>query len=148
MTLWRVRRKVRAIYNVLLGQWLNVPATVKLVLEVHYTDDYPDTLPELSLEPLKGSIEEDEIENLLADLRRVVCQLLPSGAIHAHLLKGEENLGMAMTFTLASQLREQLSDLLRSRAEQRQREEMEKERRAIEVRLRVASVDGIILKSH
>ncbi|EPT05982.1 hypothetical protein FOMPIDRAFT_1154615 [Fomitopsis schrenkii] len=89
---------------------------IKLVLEVRYTDGYPDTLPELSLEPLEGPIEEDELENLMADLRRV----------------GEENLGMAMTFTLAAQLREQLSALIRSRAEQREREAVDKERRAIE----------------
>ncbi|KAI0736969.1 RWD-domain-containing protein [Fomitopsis betulina] len=89
---------------------------IKLVLEVHYTDGYPDTLPELSLEPLEGSIEEEELETLMSDLRRV----------------GEENLGMAMTFTLAAHLREQLSALTRSRAERREREETEKERRAIE----------------
>lgn len=51
---------------------------------------------------------------------------------------------MAMTFTLATQLREQLSALIRSRAEQREREEMEKERRAIEVSLGITCVDGIM----
>lgn len=40
---------------------------------------------------------------------------------------------MAMTFTLVSHLREQLSRLVRVRAEKRQKEEMEKERLALEV---------------
>lgn len=40
---------------------------------------------------------------------------------------------MAMTFTLVSHLREQLSRLVRVRAEKRQKEEMEKERIALEV---------------
>lgn len=61
-----------------LSHLLNVPAAVKLVLEVHYTDGYPDTLPELSLEPLEGSIEEEELETLMSDLRRVVRCLLRS----------------------------------------------------------------------
>lgn len=68
-----MRRKVRAI-RILNSQPLTQHSLVKLVLEVQYTDDYPDTLPELSLELMEGSIEDDEIENLLADLRRVVCQ--------------------------------------------------------------------------
>lgn len=47
--------------------------------------------------------------------------------------QGEENLGMAMTFTLVSHLRERLSELIRNREEQRKRDEMEKERLALEV---------------
>jgi hypothetical protein len=40
---------------------------------------------------------------------------------------------MAMTFTLVSQLREELATLVRSRVEKRRQEEAEKERLAIEV---------------
>lgn len=40
---------------------------------------------------------------------------------------------MAMTFTLVSHLREQLSSLVRLRAENKAKSEMEKERLAIEV---------------
>lgn len=50
---------------------------------------------------------------------------------------------MAMTFTLAAHLREQLSALTRSRAERREREETEKERRAIEVRLSLTQMDSV-----
>lgn len=38
-----------------------------------------------------------------------------------------------MTFTLVSHLREQLSHLVRARAEKRQQEDMERERLALEV---------------
>jgi hypothetical protein len=47
--------------------------------------------------------------------------------------KGEENIGMAMTFTLVSHLRERLSSLVRSRAEKIRKQEAEKERLALEV---------------
>jgi hypothetical protein len=48
-------------------------------------------------------------------------------------LQGNENIGMAMTFTLVSHLREQLSHLVRARAEKRRQEDMERERLALEV---------------
>lgn len=53
-------------------------AAVKLVLEVQYTDGYPDTLPDLSVEAVAGSLEEVEIESLLQELREVVCRSLDS----------------------------------------------------------------------
>jgi hypothetical protein len=40
---------------------------------------------------------------------------------------------MAMTFTLVSHLREQLTELVQQRAEKERREEAEKERKALEV---------------
>ncbi|KAF7793005.1 hypothetical protein EIP86_004110 [Pleurotus ostreatoroseus] len=89
---------------------------LKLTLDVKYSADYPDTLPELSLETVDGELEENEVDQLLTEMRTV----------------GEENLGMAMTFTLVSHLREQLSTLIQSRAERRKQEEMEKERLALE----------------
>jgi hypothetical protein len=49
------------------------------------------------------------------------------------LLQGEDNLGMAMTFTLVSHLREQLSSLIRIRAEDIAKTEAEEERLALEV---------------
>ena len=49
--------------------------------------------------------------------------------------QGEENLGMAMTFTLVSHLREQLSQLVRSKIEEHNRQESEKERLALEVKI-------------
>lgn len=52
---------------------------------------------------------------------------------------------MAMTFTLVSQLREQLSTVVRTRVERRKREEAEKERLALEVRISVGSIRTIRL---
>lgn len=48
-------------------------AVVKLALDVQYPDEYPEVLPDLSLETLEGSIDEEEIEHLLDELRRMVC---------------------------------------------------------------------------
>ncbi|CCL99145.1 uncharacterized protein FIBRA_01160 [Fibroporia radiculosa] len=92
------------------------PSQVKLALEVYYTDDYPDALPDFSLDPTEGELNEMETEDILDELRRV----------------GRDNLGMAMTFTLVAHLREQLSSLIRVRAEHREQEEAEKERLALE----------------
>ncbi|THU90714.1 RWD domain-containing protein [Dendrothele bispora CBS 962.96] len=90
--------------------------TLKLRLHVHYMDDYPDTLPELSLDSLGGEVDASETAHLINELKKV----------------GDENLGMAMTFTLVSHLREQLSELVRFRTEKRKKDEMERERLAME----------------
>lgn len=87
-----------------------------MAFDVKYHDGYPDQLPELSAEPLEGDIGDEEITQLLNGLKTL----------------GEENLGMAMTFTLVSHLRERLSDFVRSRAERKRHEEAEKERLLLE----------------
>ncbi|KAF8188410.1 ubiquitin-conjugating enzyme/RWD-like protein [Pholiota molesta] len=89
---------------------------VLVTLCVHYTDTYPDALPDLSLKHEDPNIDESDAEKLLTELRTV----------------GEENLGMAMTFTLVSHLREQLSQLVRAKEEEERRKETEKERLALE----------------
>lgn len=48
-------------------------------------------------------------------------------------MQGEENLGMAMTFTLVTHLRERLSAIMREREERDRHEAAEKERKALEV---------------
>ncbi|KAF9005630.1 RWD domain-containing protein, partial [Cyathus striatus] len=89
---------------------------IRVVLSVHYPQQYPDTLPDLSIKAQDDALEGTEVNDLIADLRKM----------------GEENLGMAMTFTLVSYLREKLSELLRSRLEKQNREQMEKERLELE----------------
>ncbi|KAF8654188.1 hypothetical protein AX16_003717 [Volvariella volvacea WC 439] len=89
---------------------------LRLSLFVHYTDQYPDILPELKLEAVEGDLEDSEKDDLLKQLNEI----------------GQENIGMAMTFTLVSHLREQLSKLIRERAEKKRKEEMEKERLELE----------------
>jgi len=89
---------------------------LRVTLCLHYTDAYPDELPEMSLKVNQGSIDDTDLDGLVSQLREA----------------GEENLGMAMTFTLVTLLREKLSQLIRVKAERQNKEEMEKERRVLE----------------
>jgi RWD domain len=91
--------------------------TVRLLLRVTYPDSYPDVLPELSLDVLEGTLNDQESDELISELNTI----------------SEENIGMAMTFTLISHIRERLLVLLQSRVEQKRREAVEKERLEIEV---------------
>jgi len=54
---------------------------VKLAMTVHYTDGYPDELPELSLQLIDGEVDEDDIRALLASAQVVVSVLA-----HSHIL--------------------------------------------------------------
>jgi len=87
-----------------------------LELKVHYLESYPEALPLLSLNVFQGELEDSEVEALIAELQAV----------------GEENIGLAMTFTLVSHLREKLSALIRERAERSVHEEKERERLILE----------------
>jgi len=103
--------------------------SLTLALHVSYSPEYPDTLPDLELHALTGTLQNDESEGLLQGLRAI----------------GEENLGMAMTFTLVSHLREALTIVCKTRAEKAERDEAEKERRRIleeEARTRGTPVTG------
>jgi hypothetical protein len=48
---------------------------VKLALTVHYTDNYPDELPQFSLDPIEGEVDEDEVKALLDNAQAVVSML-------------------------------------------------------------------------
>ncbi|KAF8628440.1 hypothetical protein AX15_003956 [Amanita polypyramis BW_CC] len=89
---------------------------LKVTLCVHYTDTYPDELPEMSLKVDEGSVDDRDLNNLMSQLRAA----------------GEENIGMAMTFTLVTLLREKLSQLIRIKAEREKQEEIERERRLLQ----------------
>ena len=104
-----------------------------MTLNVTYTSGYPDTLPELAADPLEGEIEEQELVDLLNGLKILVCSLTCDVFRFSDLTQGGENVGMAMTFTLVSHLREQLAELVRSRAEKERRLAAEKERLELEV---------------
>ncbi|KAL4067605.1 ubiquitin-conjugating enzyme/RWD-like protein [Scleroderma yunnanense] len=88
----------------------------KLKLSVQYPYDYPNALPTLALRAIEGEIDDTEKENLLQGIAAL----------------GEENTGMAMTFTLVSHLREQLTILVEGRIAHQIAADREKERLAIE----------------
>ncbi|KAH8833588.1 RWD-domain-containing protein [Flagelloscypha sp. PMI_526] len=91
--------------------------TFSVTLQVGYGEGYPETLPTLSLENLdEDQLSSEEAEDLLAELQSTA----------------QENLGMPMTFTLVSLLREKLSLAVETRLERQKQEEIEKERREIE----------------
>ncbi len=107
---------------------------------MYYTDGYPDELPKLSLEPLEGGIDEKEMDDLFWSAQAVVSMLACLiGSMHCTdmRLQAQENTGMAMTFTIVSHLREQLSTLIRTRSERRKKEAVELERKALEAGLRL-----------
>lgn len=45
---------------------------MKLSLSVSYPEDYPNVLPDLSLEPVEGDFSEEDLEALLNDMRTSV----------------------------------------------------------------------------
>ncbi|GAA6034309.1 hypothetical protein JCM8097_003837 [Rhodosporidiobolus ruineniae] len=81
-----------------------------LNLLITYTPTYPDEPPEMALEVLEGEVNDEEEQFMLDGLRQ--------GA--------EESLGMAMVFTLASQLKELLAEMLVKRKERIAREDDER----------------------
>lgn len=87
------------------------------MLEVRYSDFYPDEPPTLSLHAVEGNLEDNDANLLLEDLETTAA----------------ENLGMAMTFTLISRLRERLLQVLQIRAEKLKQAALEKERLELEV---------------
>jgi len=53
-----------------------------MTLSVHYPDEYPDVLPDLSLTAAEGEIDDDEVTDLLKELHSVVRQS-PTSAVVA-----------------------------------------------------------------
>jgi len=74
--------------------------TVIVSLQIDYTPNYPDELPDLQVEPLEGDLTEEETEHLLEGMRTA----------------GSESLGMAMVFTLTTWLKDALVDVLEDRS--------------------------------
>lgn len=79
--------------------------TATIILAVQYTADYPDEAPNLDLTPPPNAPKhphfdiQDDKAHLLSSLQPTI----------------EENLGMAMIFTLVTQLKESAEELIRER---------------------------------
>ncbi|KAF8709521.1 RWD protein, partial [Rhizoctonia solani] len=93
-----------------------IDSNLKVILGIDYTTNYPDEVPNLSLEPEEGELDEEELESLINGMKAV----------------GEENLGMAMVFTLVTHLREALVEVIQKRIEKEKQLESEKERQLME----------------
>ncbi|KAJ1308962.1 hypothetical protein OPQ81_004645 [Rhizoctonia solani] len=93
-----------------------IDSDIKVLLGIEYTTNYPDEIPNISLEVEEGELAEEEIESLITGIKAV----------------GEENLGMAMVFTLVTHLREALVEVIQNRIEKEKQIELEKERQLME----------------
>ncbi|CUA69432.1 hypothetical protein RSOLAG22IIIB_03958 [Rhizoctonia solani] len=93
-----------------------IDSDLKVLLGINYTTNYPDEVPDISLEQEEGDLEEEEIESLITGMKTV----------------GEENLGMAMVFALVTHLREALVEVIQKRIEKEKQLELEKERQLME----------------
>ncbi|KAK9896677.1 RWD-domain-containing protein [Cystobasidium minutum MCA 4210] len=97
--------------------------TVLLLLKIKYTPGYPDEMPEISIEIVQGAMpereegaeedgdsddEDDEEGEGYMRLTKEDTETLLQRLREA----GEENLGMAMVYTLVMQLKESLTELL------------------------------------
>ncbi|KAI9106150.1 ubiquitin-conjugating enzyme/RWD-like protein [Phlyctochytrium arcticum] len=87
----------------------DIPSDPQCHLEVTYTETYPDTIPELAVVNAQG-LDESEVEQLEEELRSV----------------GEESLGMAMIFTLASECKDRFERILEERADRFEKAEEER----------------------
>jgi len=90
---------------------------IRLVLKVHCPPDYPDVLPDLIISTSHGEITSAEGEYLLSVLNEV----------------GKESMGMAMIFTLVSQLQESLRSLVDNRVAKRKQRVEDAARREAEI---------------
>ncbi|KAF9168679.1 RWD domain-containing protein 1 [Actinomortierella ambigua] len=90
--------------------------TYELKLYVKYTDTYPDTLPEFSLENVEDELEPEDLETVLQKVTAA----------------GEEAIGMGMVFSMASMAKEALTEVIVSNKERREREAEERARLEME----------------
>jgi len=89
---------------------------VVMQLDFRYPDDYPNVVPEFTLVPLEGEIDEQELSKLLTSTQSMA----------------EQSLGEPSTFTVVSHLTDQLEELIHARTRRRQEERDKAEEVAIE----------------
>ncbi|KAF8759929.1 RWD protein [Rhizoctonia solani] len=88
-----------------------IDSDLKVILGIDYTTNYPDEVPNLSLEPEEGELDEEELESLINGMKAVVRQFLVFVVTH---------------------LREALVEVIQKRTEKEKQLESEKERQLME----------------
>jgi len=85
---------------------------IKLYLYIEYPQTYPEVKPIMEIQDAEG-LDENDISKLNEELDQVA----------------EENLGMGMVFSLSSQLKETVDNLVVERKEQKEKEEEERRKK-------------------
>ncbi|KAJ2962308.1 hypothetical protein NQZ79_g2547 [Umbelopsis isabellina] len=91
-------------------------APTVLALKVQYTANYPDELPEFEVESIEGTLTDAQLERIMNGLTTTA----------------EESIGMAMIFSMASLLQEELYQVISEGKQARIEEELQKVRLAEE----------------
>ncbi|KAF9961815.1 RWD domain-containing protein 1 [Mortierella alpina] len=87
-----------------------------LKLHVKYTETYPDTLPEFSIETNEGELEQEDYDTIMRKVTEAA----------------EEAIGMGMVFSMASTAKDSLTEIILFNKEKREREEEERAQRELE----------------
>ncbi|KAF9091628.1 RWD domain-containing protein 1 [Mortierella sp. AD031] len=90
--------------------------TYSLKLHVKYTETYPDTLPEFSIDMEEGELEQEDYDTIMQKVTEAA----------------EEAIGMGMVFSMASIAKDTLSEIIVNNKERREREAEEKAQRELE----------------
>ncbi|CAO3566499.1 unnamed protein product [Mortierella alpina] len=87
-----------------------------LKLHVKYTETYPDTLPEFSIDTNEGELEQEDYDTIMRKVTEAA----------------EEAIGMGMVFSMASTAKDSLTEIILFNKEKREREEEERAQRELE----------------
>ncbi|KAF8967986.1 RWD domain-containing protein 1 [Entomortierella lignicola] len=87
-----------------------------LKLHVKYTETYPDTLPEFSIDLEDGELEQEDFDTILKKVTE----------------SAEEAIGMGMVFSMASTAKDSLTEVIQINKERREERERQRELREIE----------------
>ncbi|TIC09367.1 kinase-like protein [Wallemia mellicola] len=92
---------------------------VKTDLRITYTEQYPNELPDFEIEVLEGTLDDKEKDGLVEQLNEI----------------GQESLGMPLVFSLASALKDGISQLVQDREQMKEQAESDRKQAEIEKEL-------------
>ncbi|KAG0360952.1 ubiquitin-conjugating enzyme/RWD-like protein [Gamsiella multidivaricata] len=90
--------------------------TYTLKLHVKYTETYPDSLPEFSLDFEEGELEQEDFDTIMKKVTE----------------SAEEAIGMGMVFSMASTAKDALTEIIQVNMARREKEEHEQLQREME----------------